>query len=390
MPLRNLFEKLADNRPARSGWESALQGALSGAALAYAAGASTARLLYEAGLRERTALPVPVLSVGNLTLGGTGKTPFAAWLVGRLREAGRHPVILSRGYGREDEERLVVVHDGTNLLANTREAGDEPVLLARLLGNTPVLVCADRVRAGRLALRRFTCDTVVLDDGFQHHRLSRDGDIVLLDATRPVDRLRLFPRGTLREPVSALSRAHLVVITRCGQAAENARRLARLVRTRFPHVPCVRTDVAIRGARCLATRQLIPADELRGRRATVVCGVGNPAAVRRSVEALGVRIAAFHAMADHARLTRRQLLRLEGERRDAGASMLLVTEKDAVKLAEVSRPPEGVFALVAELTFASQTEHDLAERVIRSRLESRRLRGFLPATVADPSSQPDQ
>lgn len=376
MALSDLFQRLADDRRPATAMEAAVQATMSAASPFYAAGAILNRLLHDTGLRERGSLPAIVLSVGNITVGGTGKTPFCLWLVALLKKEGKRPVILTRGYGREDEERLVVVHDGTKLLAGTREAGDEPVLLARSLGDTPVIACSDRHKAGRHALKRFEADTLILDDGFQHHALHRQGDIVLVDSTRPLSTLRLLPRGTLREPASVLSRAHLIVLTRWNQAA-NPGRVLREVRHLAPSVPVVRAKLTIASAVDLASREALDLPALKGKRAFLFCAVANPESVRRSAEELSLNLVGSKILPDHERPTKAMLLKCDSARRRLGADYLVVTEKDAVKLTELGNLPPGIIALRARLEMVSPKDQTRAESAIRSRLHSRTLRGYL-------------
>lgn len=378
MAFERFFRKIADEGEADSPLESAAQGILGAAAPFYAGGSVITRLLYSTGLRERGRLPVPVLSVGNITMGGTGKTPFCLWLIEWLRAQGRRPAVVSRGYGREDEDRLVLVHDGKRLRAGTRQAGDEPVLIAKTLGNVPVAACSDRHRAARALIRRFDCDVIVLDDGFQHHRLDRNGDIALVDTTRRLSGLKVFPRGTLREPASGLSRAHLIVMTRW-QQAEDPGAVRREVRIAAPGVPVVRTKMSIDSVVRLSDGGDLDPEAMKGKKAIVVCGVGNPVSVRRTVEELGVRVVMMRQFSDHARIPRGFLAACDNKRRKAGADVIIVTEKDAVKLLEDTRPSPEVLALRIRVDFLTKKEEALAGRVLSARLTSGGLKGFLSA-----------
>lgn len=376
MALKRLFHALADEQLPESAAARAAQAGLSAVAPLYGAGAWTNRLLHEWGLRPRRALPAVVLSVGNITLGGTGKTPFAIWLARWLRREGRVPVVLTRGYAREDEDRLVVVHDGRRLRAHTLEAGDEPVLVATALGDTPVVACADRYRAGRFALRRFACDTMLLDDGFQHVALERQGEIVLLDATRPLGGLRLFPRGTLREPLGALERAHLIVLTRCDES-RRSQQMARTLRQRHPGTEVVRTRLRPTRLVRLQDGEARSLAWLSGKRVVLACGVGNPDSVRRAVEKLGALVVVQDDLADHARPTRAQVAEWERLRRHAHCHAIVVTEKDAVKLRELGNLPRRLLALGAEMEFVTREDEERAERVLRARLRVQPVRGYL-------------
>ena len=186
--------------------------------LPYGAAIGLRNRLYNGGGLPRTKLPCPVISVGNLTVGGTGKTPLVMLLAELMQEAGQRPAILSRGFGGRSTRGVQVVSDGRRLLATPETAGDEPVLMARTLPSVPVLTGPDRVRTGKVALDRFGAKLLILDDAFQHRRLVRDLDIVLTDLALPFGNGCLLPAGPLREPVQALRRARIVI--RTGSEAE--------------------------------------------------------------------------------------------------------------------------------------------------------------------------
>ena len=376
MPIQDFFHRIADSRAPRNRIERAVQSALALVAPAYGAGAWANRVLYDMGARQRTRLPAMVFSVGNVSLGGTGQTPFTIWLAQWLREQGRPAAILTRGYGRADEDRMTIVHDGRRLRSNTRQAGDEPVMMGRALRRTPIIACADRARARRAAIENLKVDTLILDDGLQHHRLERQGEIILLDATRPFTELRLFPRGTLREPLTVLSRAHLIVLTRADQSSRTER-LYRQIRHRLPQVPVVRTRLAVTGLMDLSTRKAVDVSSLNGARVLIACGVGNPASVRRTVEELGATVHAMKVLPDHAHPARAEVLVWDSARRRAGAKYLLVTEKDAVKLQELGKLPEGIVALQTRMEFLTARDQALAEKALRARLRAGQLRGYL-------------
>jgi len=266
---------------------------------------------YACGLRRATALDVPVLSVGNLAVGGTGKTPFVAWLVQRLAADGHTPGILARGYGAS-------AGGGTTL-------NDEGRVLQHLLGaDVPQAQDGDRIRGGR-ALRAAhpEVDVVVLDDGFQHRRIHRDLDIVLLDATRPFGFGHLLPRGLLRERRSALRRADAVVLTRTERvdAAAVERIQSEIRRVHAGPLALARTEPAPPGL----------ADELSGASVFVLCGLGNPDAFLGTVADLGATVVGRRILGDHEVLPEAAWPDLLAEARAAGAECVLLTRKDAVK-----------------------------------------------------------
>src|SRR5215213_2558012 len=177
--------------------------------------------LYERGVLKSAALGAPAVSVGNITVGGTGKTPMVAFVAGALTEQGGKVCILTRGYGREKPKKRVLVSDGEKVLADAETAGDEPFELARkLLGKAIVVADADRVAAAKWARENFKIAAFVLDDGFQHRQAKRDLDIVLLDATNPFGNSKTLPFGRLREPLENLERADLIIITRANLVNE--------------------------------------------------------------------------------------------------------------------------------------------------------------------------
>ncbi len=370
------FSSIADDSPGKGPLERALQTTFGVVAPVYGAAAWTSRLLHEAGVLKRDRLPAIVLSVGNLTLGGTGKTPFCIWLARFLQQKGRVPAVLTRGYGRDEEDRLVLVHDGKKLRATVRQAGDEPVFLARRLESVPVAACSNRNRAGRALLQRFEIDTFVLDDGFQHVSLDRQGDIVLLDATKPLNSLKVFPRGTLREPLGALERAHLLVLTRCDDRAQTGQAV-RFLKSRYPGVPIVRTRMDTTGVLRLRDGKALGAAALHDNALFVASAVGNPASVRLAVGRAGGRVVREIRLPDHALPTKKDVANWERARRRAGAAYIVVTDKDAVKLREMDGLPGSFVSLRISLGFVNAKDEALAQKVVMSRIRAGALRGYL-------------
>jgi tetraacyldisaccharide 4'-kinase len=303
-------------------------------------------LLYGAAMRARAALyrsgalavervGAPVVSVGNITTGGTGKTPLVEWAARRLARGGGRVCVLTRGYGREDERRRVVVSDGEKVLADAREGGDEPRLLAEsLLGVAAVVSDADRVGAARWALSNLGAEVFVLDDGFQHLRLSRELDIVTVDATNPWGGGHLLPRGRLREPRRALARADCVVITRADLAQDIEGLRAEVLSLREG-----RAVVITSRARTLRLRPLGgdgAADEDEGvgvgSRVGAFCAVGNPESFFEHLRRDGREVCYSRAFADHHVFRKEELEAVARESGRRGASAVLLTAKDAVKI----------------------------------------------------------
>jgi tetraacyldisaccharide 4'-kinase len=267
-----------------------------------------------------------VISVGNLTLGGTGKTPLVEVIATLLRERGHRVGVLSRGYGRRGGPSPLVASDGVHPPLSPEVAGDEPVLLARHLPGVPIIVGRDRYAAGMLAVERFGVDVVVLDDGFQHLSLERDLDIVLLDAARPLGTERLFPRGELRESPAALARADVIVFT--GWEPGPSRLPATL-----PLPPPVFYSRQEPSDLCvLQDGRILPLASLNQRRVVAFCGIGTPTRFRRMLDDLGAMVIAFRAFPDHYPYTRTDFRALTRLAEAHGAEAMLTTEKDGIRL----------------------------------------------------------
>ncbi len=275
---------------------------------------------------------IPVLSVGNLTVGGTGKTPMVAWLARRLVGMGRRPAVVSRGYGGNAGKGPLVVSRGEGPVCDARLCGDEPHYLAQALGGLIVVVGSDRP-AGAAEARRLGADAIVLDDGFQHRRLARDLDIVLVDARDPFGGDRLLPAGRLREPISGIGRADLIVITR-SDGFGSSRDVESVIREHNATSPILRSSHRPLGFFSVAGAPVDPP-----RRALAFCGIAAPGEFRRDLETAGVELAAFVPFRDHHRYTNEELrkLRRTAERKDA---TILTTEKDAARIGDETAAQE--------------------------------------------------
>jgi tetraacyldisaccharide 4'-kinase len=295
-----------------------LRGALRAAEPFYAGAMSLRNALYSRGVCRVHRLPRPVVSVGNLTTGGTGKTPVVAWLAASLRDAGHRPAILMRGYGG-DEPR--VLED----ILNPDAAADRRRI--------PILADPDRVAAAAQALAEDASITAfLLDDGFQHRRVHRDVDLVLIDATNPFGFGHVLPRGLLREPRRGLARASAFLLTRVDQVSGEAiASIERELRRLKPGAPIYRSRHA--ASELLdAAGEAHSIEKLAGNRVFAFCGIGNPASFRRQLEASGAALAGFRAMGDHHRYDAGDLASLEAAAAASDAEALVTTEKDWVKL----------------------------------------------------------
>jgi tetraacyldisaccharide 4'-kinase len=284
--------------------------------------------------------PCPVVSIGNLTVGGSGKTPTVELVARWLGEDGRRVAVVSRGYGRRASRPVQVVSDGRAALAGVDEAGDEPLLLARRLPGVPVVVGADRLAAARVAVARCQADVVLLDDGFQQRRLRKDVEVVCVDARAPWGRGGLFPCGTLREPPGALRRAHLVVVTHAAAAAD-LRGLVDAVRRRAGGAPCLAADLEIEGLGTLAGDGAGPVAALRGRAVLALAGIAVPEGLVHTLTGCGAVVRDLVAFPDHHPFRPDDLRAVARRARAVGAELVVTTEKDAVRLEAVALPPVG-------------------------------------------------
>jgi tetraacyldisaccharide 4'-kinase len=304
----------------------------------YSAVTRTRVSLYQRGTFRTTKLERPVISVGNMTVGGTGKTPLVEFVSTFIAGTGKKVCILTRGYGRQHPERQVIVSDGQAILATPGEAGDEPYLLANnLLGLAAVICGADRISAARDAIEVFGTDCFVLDDGFQHLRLARDLNIVTVDATNPwgsgQHAGQLLPHGRLREPLAGLSRADCVVLTRCDQA-NDLEPLRTQIRDLIGDRPVF--DSTMRPVRAPASNGRIAA----------FCAVGNPASFFDQLRNSGYELVVEKAFRDHHVYTQKDIDDLVTSAKQAGATSLITTAKDAVKLRSLNFSlPYSVFEI---------------------------------------------
>lgn len=345
-------------RPGLAGW--LLLAPLWLLSLPFGAAVALRGWLYDRGWLAATRARAPVISVGNLAVGGAGKTPVTMALARRLAARGRVVAVLSRGYGATRRDARVV-SDGRAVLLDAAAGGDEPVLLARRLPGVRVLCGPRRAALAEAAVARHQADALVLDDGLQHRALARDLDVVVLDAANALGNGRLLPAGPGREPRSALRRAGLVWLSRVDQAAPQA--LARwraeaLAATGRPPVESRHAPVDVLDGRLERSLGL---EALRGRRVLLLSGLARPAAFRRTVEGLGAQVVAERRHPDHHRFTPAELAGALAAAAAAGADLVVTTEKDAVRLApaQAGDPRLAVVRIEAEV-LAGQASLDEA------------------------------
>ena len=298
--------------------------------------------LFELGILKQQKMRSPVISVGNLTVGGTGKTPLTILLANFLREKGYRPAVLSRGYRSGTSSPVHVVSDGARILLDGTESGDEPLLIARSCPGVAVLTGAVRTLTGRRAVDQLGADILILDDGFQHRHVVRDINILLMDRARPFGNGFLLPAGPLREPPAALGRADLIVVTdsdeRGAQALPPDGRIP-------PEIPMFRGVRRPRDIRRGGTGEILPLASLSGARVCAFSGIGSPDSFRKTLRSLGADVGCCLDFPDHYRYRREDLERIEAAAAGAKAAMIVTTEKDGVHLEDFPFFLDRIFLL---------------------------------------------
>jgi len=278
------------------------------------------------GMRKRS-LPGFVVSIGNLTVGGTGKTPAARMLAEWASEQGHRVAVLSRGYGGTYKKKTLEVSDGNKILALPEEAGDEPYLLAKNLKSVPVILSKKRFRAGMLAHKKYETNFYVLDDGFQHLLLKRNLDLVLMDASNPFGNKKLLPGGPLREPVDHLTRADAFMLTRSGMDA-SAEKTVALLKAKFPGRPVFHSDHLPESIVLPRKDETHSPEFLKGKRVIAFAGIAAPERFREMIIELGAEPVYFKAFGDHHTYRNVEILKLITQKESLKADCLLTTEKD--------------------------------------------------------------
>ena len=341
--------------------------ALAPLSFVYGAAVNIRSALYRTGIFKTQTVGAPVISVGNITTGGTGKTPLVEWIAGRLSERGHRVCILTRGYRRANPSHRVVVSDGERIVADIEQSGDEAMMLAQSLAGKAAVVCdADRVAGARWVIENLNADVLILDDGFQHVRIGRDLDIVTLDATNPWGNGRRLTAGILREPIRSLSSADCIVVTRTAGALEAG--LQKRIR-QATDAPTFRSTTVISRISALDSPQLeADGGTVRQHPVAALCGIGNPNAFFQQLRDEGFNLRHTEVFRDHHKYSQTDIDRLTQHASDAGAHALITTAKDAVKLTSMSFP---LPCYVIEIEMQIQ-EADTLLALIDEAIETRR------------------
>ena len=303
--------------------------------------------LYRTGLKRRYPLGIQVISIGNVTAGGTGKTPVTEIFARMLAKEGRKVAILSRGYRRKESpwwkriftqviEPPLVVSDGRRVLLDATIGGDEPYMLASNLPGVAVVVDRNRVKAGRYAIRKLGCDTLLLDDGFQYQKLKHSIDVVLVESSNPFGNGNMLPRGILREPVRNLKRADIIFLTKCRGDVSAVKAEIRKYNRNAEIVECNHTPKLLRD---VWSREELPLSWLNGKTICTLSGIASPKGFENSLRNLGAKVVWCERYADHHRYDSSEILYALNRSADMGADALITTEKDAVRFPRLEATP---------------------------------------------------
>jgi tetraacyldisaccharide 4'-kinase len=327
----------------------------------------TRRFLYNVRIWRDSTLGVQVIAIGNLTVGGTGKTPVVEKFARELQEQGRTVAILSRGYRskpapmserllnkilfREDSTPPRVVSDGKSLLLDSETAGDEPYMLASNLKDVVVLVDKDRVKSGRYAIEKFGCDTLLLDDGFQYWKLrGRRHDVVLVDCQQPFGNEYMLPRGTLREPPSHLARASTIFITKSDGKTDALRQRITQFNSRAGIIECIHQPLYFED---VFTGERHGLELLQQKKIASLSGIAQPESFEQSLIRLGAELVYSKRFADHHRFTQQEILNVINRGKKRQAQAIITTQKDAVRFPKIDRRDLPFYFMRVEIRILS-------------------------------------
>jgi tetraacyldisaccharide 4'-kinase len=324
---------------------------------------------YEYGLFKRESLPGFVISVGNITAGGTGKTPAVLMLAQWARNEGHPVAVLSMGYGGQYRTKVLSVSDGNRIKAGPEEAGDEPYLLATRLSGIPVVVSKKRFLAGLFAHEKYGCDFFILDDGFQHLELHRDLNLALIDSTDPLGNGNLLPRGPLREPVEQLARANACIVTRCeGQGSGEI--VPRFLKVKFSSIPVFCADHVPESVVFPHSKEVNRPEFLNGKRVLAFAGIARPERFKQTLIGLGADVAYFEEFRDHYPFKWDDINALMQMKEKQGAEYIITTEKDWVRVSPFAAGRTDMAYLTINFEFTSGREEFF--RMIKDNMAAKR------------------
>ena len=378
--LQSYFFQLVHSREQYGFLMKCLVAVLYIGSLLFSLGVNLKLLAYRSGLLKQKKIDCYVISLGNITVGGTGKTPTAQRLARQIREMGYKVVILNRGYRAKWKGKVGIVSDGTQLYMDASEAGDEAFMLAKHLPEVPVLIGPERAITGAYAIEHFGAEVAILDDGYQHWQLDRDMDILLVDAVNVFGNGHMLPRGTLREPVTHIDRAQVCLLTKVDQASEQSRAYIKGMISKYNKEALI--VESIHQPRCLIklddwfqniSSEGVPVSKLKGKKVMALSAIGNPASFEQTIAGIGAVVVESLRFPDHHDYTVRELLDVVNQAHQMDAEAIIITEKDAVKIPQLPkadferRYTLPIYVICVEVNFLEGAE-ELSE-LIRMRLQ---------------------
>ena len=320
--------------------------------------------LYDQKILRAVKLACPVISVGNITVGGTGKTPCVIMLAKMLQKNGFQPAVLSRGYGGKSVKSVNIVSDGQRILLESKTSGDEALLIAQSLEGVPVITGSQRIVTGRAAISQFGANVLICDDAFQHRKIFRDVDLVLLDSQNQPGNDHMLPRGRLREPIAGLRRAGAFVLTRTDEAQQAKSIIGKLAQAE--NIPVFMSIHKPKDVAKGDNSRQWPISELRGKNVCAFCGIAKPESFKNTLLATGVQVLFFDIFPDHHRYSETQLAKIKKQFIDYRADFLITTQKDAIRLQEFPEYLDIIYILRIEMEITPSME--LFEKFILNEL----------------------
>lgn len=376
-----LIQQEGADREVTDFWPRVLLGFLKGVSKIYGAVVLLRKWFFRIGVLRRWPLGCQVISVGNVTAGGTGKTPVVEIFARELTKQGRKVAILSRGYRRKEKPFLqrifsdkieppLIVSDGRRVLLDSETGGDEPYMLASNLPGVVVLVDRNRVKSGRYAIRKFGCDTLILDDGFQYQRLKHSHDIVLVDKTNPFGNGNLLPRGVLRETVNNIRRADFIFITKSDGKSEALRAKIRKYNRHAEIIECRHAPKRLKNVYGKSNKELA---WLNGKKVLALSGIAVPQSFENFLRGYGAELTECVRYADHHRYATQEVINVVNRAADLGCDALITTEKDAVRFPKLSTVAVPVYYLRIEIEIlrGAQNFHDAVNHICFKPLKRR-------------------
>ncbi len=341
-------------------WQNSTAGyILSPLSLTYRAITELRRLLYKKEILPSIRIDAIVISIGNITVGGSGKTPLVETIAEHLLSKGYRPAILSRGYGRKGGE-IVIVSDGKNICTQPKIAGDEPSLLAKNLQTIPVIVGQDRTKSGAIAVKKMGCNILILDDGFQHLRMKRDLDIVVVNGIDPWGNGQLLPAGPLREPLTSLREADIIIISRKQQIKKREKVIKHI--RRYTDSPVIFSDHKPLEFVRMDNKKILPLDHLKDRKVVAFAGIGSPESFRKSLEELNIKIERFVQFRDHHWYTKKDIQHILDIAEKYRVDGIVTTEKDSFRIPYFNKTNFPLYYLRIKFEI-HDTNHEFSRKI---------------------------